>query len=689
MKPNPAAPIAARASVIACLMLWASSFALHAQLLISDRENYFPAEAITIAFSGGPGNAKDWVGIYPDGVTPGSVGSTIWTYVDGPHSGKVGLREGSITFGNGLNLAGVWNAYLLLNDGYSVLTNITFNIIDPTAPALRPSQRTYAPGQSITITFTNGPANPKDWVGVYKAGQTPGAVASTIWNYVDGTHTGAKALASGSVTFSTGLAAAGEYRAFFLLNDGYSVLTSEPITIATPVVSGPRLVTVSPADGTTNAYPDAAFVASITNGTSASVVTSSVVLKLDGAPVPASVTSASGLTTVAFTNASLLPAGSSHQYLLTYTDSATPAVRYSVTNAFVIRSYTNLVLPAPIAFENFDAVPEGEIPAGWTRKSYSDVLNTDIDFGNLDSAAYANWTAVDAARFNGRFITYSNPDTSDADATDYNRVNLPNPANVVNGKVLREPLAKGRFLFGDSGYRRGTAQVLYLYTPDFNLTGKTNIHVAFKSLWEQNQDSIAALEYSIDGGGSWMPVAYFLDGPDIVKDDNGVVDAEATFNTAHGDVANYTDDNGNPVGGTYGAFIAAPITPALAPYIQARVNDDPVESKRYELYRLPAADNQSKVRLRFAHAGTDSWYWGIDDVGVYSIGSTPADAPALSVERSGGTLRITWPATATGYVLESASTLSGATWTAVSGVSGSSVMITPATGVQFFRLRQP
>ena len=36
-------------------------------------------------------------------------------------------------------------------------------------------------------------------------------------------------------------------------------------------------------------------------------------------------------------------------------------------------------------------------------------------------------------------------------------------------------------------------------------------------------------------------------------------------------------------------------------------------------FRLPKADNQSKVRLRFAQAGTGSWYFGIDNVGFYSI----------------------------------------------------------------------
>ena len=668
-------------------LLVAAGVALHAQSLVSDHENYFPGERISISFSGGPGNTKDWIGIYPDGVTPGSVNSTIWNYVDGTQSGKVGLREGAVAFPSGLNLAGAWNAYFLLNDGYSILTNVVLNVTEPTAPALRPTQRTYTPGQAISITFTNGPANAKDWIGIYKAGQTPGGVGSTIWNYVDGTQTGAVALDHGTVNFATGLAAAGEYRAFFLLNDGYTVLASEPITIAAPVVSGPRLLTITPASGITNAYPDAAFTATITNGTSATVVNSSVALKLDGVTVPATVSTTAGLTTIGYTNAALLPVGTSHSYVLSYSDSAKPAVTYKTTNSFIIRNYTNLELSAPLVFENFDAIPEGEIPSGWTRKSYTEVQNPDLDFGNLDSAAYATWTAVEAARFEGRFITYSDPNTSDTDATDYHRVNPPNPANVVNGKVLRDPLAQGRFLFADSGYRHGAGQVDYLYTPDFNLTGKTNVHVAFKSLWEQNQDSIAALEYSIDAGKNWLPVAYFLDNPDIVKDENGVVDAEATFNNPQGDVANYTDDDGNAVGGTYGAFIAAPISPALAPFIQARANDDSVESKRYERFKLPAADNQSKVRLRFAHAGTDSWYWGIDDFGLYSITAAAVVPPALKLERTGANLTVSWPATAGSFTLESAPTLTSGTWTPVTGITGNSTVISPTSSALYFRLR--
>ena len=51
---------------------------------------------------------------------------------------------------------------------------------------------------------------------------------------------------------------------------------------------------------------------------------------------------------------------------------------------------------------------------------------------------------------------------------------------------------------------------------------------------------------------------------------------------------------------------------------------------------MPAADNQPKARLRFAQAGTDSWYFGIDAVGLYSITNvTPPNvtvAPANQIE---------------------------------------------------------
>ena len=91
---------------------------------------------------------------------------------------------------------------------------------------------------------------------------------------------------------------------------------------------------------------------------------------------------------------------------------------------------------------------------------------------------------------------------------------------------------------------------MHITTPDYNLSGRTNVQVAFKSLWEQNQDSIGAVEYSINGGAQWLPLVYLIDEADLVKAEDGSLDAEATLNKEHGDLANYTDDAGTIIGGT-------------------------------------------------------------------------------------------------------------------------------------------
>jgi hypothetical protein len=59
-------------------------------------------------------SAKNWVGIYPAGVTPGSQSSLAWAYTPN-QSGAVTLSTGK------LNGAGQYDVYYLANDGYSVL----------------------------------------------------------------------------------------------------------------------------------------------------------------------------------------------------------------------------------------------------------------------------------------------------------------------------------------------------------------------------------------------------------------------------------------------------------------------------------------------------------------------------------------------------------------------------------------
>ena len=661
------------------------AFSASADPVVStDHNAYHPFEPITVFFSGGPGNKLDWLGTYPDGVVPGSQGSTIWRYVDNTTGGNTAYTEGSVVYPAGLDV-GAWTTFFLLNDGYSILAQTNFNVIDASAPLARSDKRIYLPGEAITITFTNGPGNPRDWIGLYKAGQTPGGPSSTDYLYVDGTRGGSTAKTDGSVTFASGLSGTGDYVAFFLENDGYNVLASEAFTIKAADGSPAKVTSVTPADLETNALPAQSYSATLQQG-SAPIVLASIVLAFDGTTVTAQTTAQGDKVLIAYPASSIQPALSNHKYTLTFADTA--GIKGTNEVHFVVGRYQDIRLPAPIIFENFDSVAEGQLPAGWTEKGYSSPLNPEVDFTDLGSAAYQTWTVVNADRFTNAFKTYGNPDSS---TLDYQRVLSVNPRNVVDGKVLNEPLAKGHFLFANSGYQNGDAsQVMYLFSPDFDLTGKSNVVVSFKSLWEQNQDSIAALEYSVDQGQTWLPVFYLLDGPDIFHNDDGTVDSVTTFaNETIGGfqgIAVYTDDGGNDVGGHYGAFIGADTSSDLSAFIQARVDDNPVESKRVELYPLPQASNQSKVRFRFATAGSDSWYWGIDDFGLYSMSSV--ELPVLTITHTGTQLTLTFTGGGTA-ALQSTASLAAPNWQPVPGVTGNSVTLTPTGAQQYFRVVQP
>lgn len=427
----------------------------------------------------------------------------------------------------------------------------------------------------------------------------------------------------------------------------------------------------SPAQGAVGVprAPEVQF--QIVDGDAVQVDPGSIGLFLNDVGVTPVVQKTGSITKVSYTPSGLLPALSTNTVRLVYRDTAQPPAERTEEITFRATEFASIYLPEPIYFEDFDSTPEGSLPPGWSEISHTDQSGSspEIDFSNLDSAAYAKWTAVNVDRFQGEFVTYSNPDNPASWEQDYRRVLSFNPANIVNDQVVTN-LASGRFLFGNSGYRNGMGQILYAFTPDFDLAGKSDIYLSFHSLWEQNQDSFAAVEYSIDSGQTWLPIIYMINNGDIVRDAEGQIDAVTTLTTEDNEAAQYVDpETGETLGRTYGTFIAAEITPDLAPFISGRTDDDAVGSKRVELFRLERADNQPKVRFRFAHAGADSWYFGIDNFGLYSIGESTSSS--IQAVRNGSSMTLTWTGGA-GIVLQKAVAVSGSEWQDVAGTSGAS-----------------
>ena len=48
-------------------------------------------------------------------------------------------------------------------------------------PQVQTSKPTYAPGESITVTFNSGPGNAKDWIAIYPKGVKPARQSSFLW----------------------------------------------------------------------------------------------------------------------------------------------------------------------------------------------------------------------------------------------------------------------------------------------------------------------------------------------------------------------------------------------------------------------------------------------------------------------------------------------------------------------------
>ncbi|QMU76874.1 LamG domain-containing protein [Streptacidiphilus sp. PB12-B1b] len=99
------------------------------------------------------------------------------------------------------------------------------------APAgtLTASASTLAHGATITFQYATAPAtaSTKNWIGIYPTGVTPGTGESLTYQYAPTT--------SGSLTFTTtagSLANPGNYAAWYLLNDAYTVLAGPtPFTV--------------------------------------------------------------------------------------------------------------------------------------------------------------------------------------------------------------------------------------------------------------------------------------------------------------------------------------------------------------------------------------------------------------------------------------------------------------------------
>ncbi len=360
---------------------------------------------------------------------------------------------------------------------------------------------------------------------------------------------------------------------------------------------------------------------------------------------------------------------------------------FSRVEKWSFRNWKNVVLPAPVVMETFDAVAEGARPEGWVAANFTVGCQPGEDITNQKSDTYKNWVVIG---------------TGTIPFVDQEGIVSVNPAEKLNDRPLTiDMLRSGRVLYAESdgrcsgesrqevlaGIADSFGQTQFIVSPAFKLSTVKDPMLSFGCGYVQNQDSFGGVEYSVDGGNAWLPVVYFLDSADIILKSDGAVDGVKTLNATQSDSSLWTV-NGVVRGGSFGDAIAAPIDESIGDYIVPRVDDNSSEGKRIEIFRLPAAANKADVRLRFLATGSDSYYFFIDNV---AFGDTPPDQntnpttpPRLTYEIVADGLKLNWDGDGK---LEFADNVSGP-WSLVTGAA-SGYQVNNLVGIaKYFRVRQ-
>ena len=169
---------------------------------------FTPNENISVEYKYGTGNAKDWLGIYEKGQTPGSINSTQWTYVTD--------INGSYSF-NGLSPYKEYFIGYFSNDGYTEIAPRQYFYVG-SVPTLSSDKTQYSTTDAITLKYASAPGQSTDWIGIYKCGEeaTTNGTKATAWKYVTAT--------DGTINFDN--LAKGYYYASYFVNDGFTEISS-------------------------------------------------------------------------------------------------------------------------------------------------------------------------------------------------------------------------------------------------------------------------------------------------------------------------------------------------------------------------------------------------------------------------------------------------------------------------------
>ena len=180
---------------------------------------------VTADIVNGPGEAADWVGLYPVGA-PNSGPLVDWIYASGSRTPPAsGVTAATVMLALPTT-AGNYDVRFFSSNTYALLAkSATIAVGNP--PEVRVQALTPSPGSPITAMVANGPANALDWIGLYPA-NAPATGPLVDWMYLNGSRTApATGVSDVSITFTAPLVP-GTYNVRLFLNFTYTLLAASP-----------------------------------------------------------------------------------------------------------------------------------------------------------------------------------------------------------------------------------------------------------------------------------------------------------------------------------------------------------------------------------------------------------------------------------------------------------------------------
>ena len=131
-------------------------------------------QSVTVTLNNGPGNALDWLAFAPVGAANNSY--VQFTYVGGGVTSRTWTVTAPAT-------PGQYEFRLFLNGGFTRLaTSPAVTVAAPPPPVLTVSTTSASPGQSVTVTLTNGEGGATDWLAFAATGSANNVYVT--WIYV-------------------------------------------------------------------------------------------------------------------------------------------------------------------------------------------------------------------------------------------------------------------------------------------------------------------------------------------------------------------------------------------------------------------------------------------------------------------------------------------------------------------------